>query len=321
MGVVSSNSVFLCLKRTQRRLLSQAESLVSRDDRTERAPQVVRSRTLACAIASVIASALLFASSSIAHEPPAEPNELAVDNKGSVDLADATEQIGTAGSESRSDRLAESAETGSVLDPNSPNVSAESWRTDQRLCGLNAVYVLLKMHECKVSYNELQSELPIAEDGITLRQMHDALRKRGLPARVVRGGFDQLSQVPLPAVAHLVVDRPTQFFARGRGHFVTVVSVNLQGVQCVDGTTGRLRTMPPAEFFREWSGYLLIVEPRGERAAHLVILVFCLCVAVGSWLVYANTGRRTVRNHSRPPSKSERYISSRETALEHPYNP
>jgi hypothetical protein len=162
--------------------------------------------------------------------------------------------------------------------------SDPSWRTDESLCGVNAAYVFLRLHNRQVDYSDLKRRLHRLHsrgDGVTLRDIDCAMQQDGLPTRVVRGDLRSVSEVPLPAVAHVVLDTPTRFAAGERGHYIVLLRFGTHDVRYIDGTTGRLRTDSIAQFFRTWSGYLLIAESTNTWLVPcgIATLGFVLCVA------------------------------------------
>ena len=93
--------------------------------------------------------------------------------------------------------------------------------------------------------------------GTNLLGLVQAAETLGFSARGVKGPYEALAQVPLPAIAH-VQDEP------GLGHFVVLYRVTTRGVVVADPARG-IQAQSRAEFCRRWTGYLLVVVP-GPRA-------------------------------------------------------
>jgi Peptidase C39 family len=189
------------------------------------------------------------------------------------------------------DGVAEASSTGDAADKSD---AGASWRMDQRLCGVNATYMFLGLLGCDVEYEELKDSLPVDEGGTRILYMRDAVRQQGLNAKVVRMDFRQLAKISFPAIAHVEKDLPADFELSHRGHYIILLSINeMDGIRYIDGTSGRFGTQQPANFFRESSGYLLLVDSGVKFVPELLLSLACICIAVTSWSFYAS--RRAYR--------------------------
>jgi len=134
-------------------------------------------------------------------------------------------------------------------------LGSETWRVAQK-CGVNALYVALRLHGKQVDYRELESRLPVGEDGSTLADMKACARAFGLHAEVVKATPEALTRCRLPVIAHCEQERSRS------GHYIVVMSVTPAGVQFIDGTTTAISTLTTSEFKQLWTGYLLVFENR-----------------------------------------------------------
>src|SRR5262249_8387056 len=90
--------------------------------------------------------------------------------------------------------------------------------------------------------------------GTTLMGLLLAAEKLGSSARGVKGPFEALASVPLPAIAHVKTED-------GLGHFVVLYKVKRNCVYIADPAKGREK-ISRDEFCRMWTGYLLLVVPQ-----------------------------------------------------------
>ncbi len=164
-----------------------------------------------------------------------------------------------------------------------PEARSDFWRRDDRVCGVNAAYVLLKACGCDVDYAELKDELLPASESrqTTLSQIQDAVSNRDLRVRAIRTDLRHLDKISLPAIAHVTQERPTGFLAGERGHYITIIEVDGGQLRYVDGTSGRIKSQTEARFFRIWSGYLLVLES-GTDTFHRFALPLCVLFATGA---------------------------------------
>ena len=93
--------------------------------------------------------------------------------------------------------------------------------------------------------------------GTNLLGMVQAAERIGFTARPVKGPYESLVDVPLPAIAHIVTEERT-------GHYVVLHKVTNKGVVVADPARGICK-MSEAEFTERWSGYLIILDPDRAR--------------------------------------------------------
>jgi ATP-binding cassette subfamily B protein len=87
--------------------------------------------------------------------------------------------------------------------------------------------------------------------------MVEAATRLGFVARGVRGPVQSLPKVPLPAVAHLVLERALQ-------HFVVVYAANGNEVRVMDPRDGQVHRLSATDFAERWSGVLVLMVPGPE---------------------------------------------------------
>src|SRR5262249_44722470 len=81
----------------------------------------------------------------------------------------------------------------------------------------------------------------------------------GCSVRAVKGPYEELPGVPLPAIAHVRTDE-------GLGHFVVLHRVRPRGVVVADPARG-VEKLSRETFSARWTGYLLLLSPRVELRA------------------------------------------------------
>ena len=95
--------------------------------------------------------------------------------------------------------------------------------------------------------------------GTNLLGLVQAAEKLGFSARGVKGPFDALPSVPLPAIAHVRTPE-------GLGHFVVLYRVQKDTVVVADPGRG-VETLSRDTFCSRWTGYLLLVMPQANAAS------------------------------------------------------
>lgn len=114
--------------------------------------------------------------------------------------------------------------------------------------------------------NHYQVNLPIArirqyantdKRGTNVLGIIEAAEKMGFTAKGVKGGFDSLDKIPLPAIAHLIQDKQLH-------HYVVIYKVEKFKVESASKITvmdpgfGKMETYTFEEFQKIWSGVLVL---------------------------------------------------------------
>lgn len=90
--------------------------------------------------------------------------------------------------------------------------------------------------------------------GTNVLGMIEAANKLGFEAKGVKGGFDSLSKIPLPAIAHVVVKKQLQ-------HYVVIYKVTNKYIEVMDPGDGKMHRKTIEEFKAEWTGVLILLLP------------------------------------------------------------
>ena len=130
---------------------------------------------------------------------------------------------------------------------------------DQSDCGAAALATIALHHRIPVGLQQMRDLAGTDRVGTNLLGLVQAAERLGFSAKGVKGPYEALAQVPLPAIAH-VQDR-----ARGWGTSSSSTGSRRAAVVVADPARG-VETLSRDEFCRRWTGYLLVVVP-GRRAA------------------------------------------------------
>jgi len=133
-------------------------------------------------------------------------------------------------------------------------------------------YIQIKQHDftdcaaaCLASVlGWYKKEVPIArirqlaatdQKGTTAWGIIRAAEQLDLTAKGVRGGIDDLNDIPLPAIAHVVVNGMLH-------HYVVIYAVTAHRIQVMDPAIGKLEWMDLTQFKESWSGVLVMLSPQ-----------------------------------------------------------
>ncbi|HIC8924101.1 TPA: peptidase domain-containing ABC transporter [Elizabethkingia anophelis] len=90
--------------------------------------------------------------------------------------------------------------------------------------------------------------------GTNVLGMVQGLEKMGFNAKGVKGGTDALPEIPLPAIAHIIVQGQLH-------HYVVIYSVKKDKITVMDPAYGKMQEYTIHEFSEIWTGVLILLEP------------------------------------------------------------
>jgi ATP-binding cassette subfamily B protein len=131
---------------------------------------------------------------------------------------------------------------------------------DQSDCGAAALATLAVHHRRPIGLEPMRDLAGTDRIGTNLLGLLEAAEKLGFAAKAVKGPFEALAQVPLPAIAHVKTEE-------GLGHFLVLHRVRNSAVVVADPARG-IQALTRDEFCQQWTGYLLLAvpEPNAGRA-------------------------------------------------------
>ena len=90
--------------------------------------------------------------------------------------------------------------------------------------------------------------------GTNVLGMIEAAEKMGFTAKGVKGGMDAIDKIPLPAVAHVIVQEQLH-------HYVVIYSVGKDKIEAMDPAYGKMETYTFEAFQKIWTGVLILFAP------------------------------------------------------------
>ena len=118
------------------------------------------------------------------------------------------------------------------------------------LCGAAALKAVLSAHDIESEIPDLAERLRTTPAGTSLLDLRLVATEEGLPGRSWVLDAEDLSRIPLPAIAFVYGD-----------HFVVIRTfVEADLLEVDDPSLGRLR-WPVASFSKAWSGETLVFDP------------------------------------------------------------
>lgn len=126
-------------------------------------------------------------------------------------------------------------------------------QADQSDCGAAALATVARQYRRPIGVQQVRDLAGTDRVGTNLLGLVDAAEALGFSAKGVKGTYEALSHVPLPAIAHIKTEA-------GLGHFIVLHHLTRQGVVVADPARG-LQTLSRDAFCQRWTGHLLLLVP------------------------------------------------------------
>ena len=127
---------------------------------------------------------------------------------------------------------------------------------DQSDCGAAALAMIAKHHRMALGLEQARMFAGTDRVGTTLLGLVQAAEKMGFSARAVKGAYEGLPTIPLPAIVHIKNEQ-------GLGHFVVLYRWYKGSVVIADPARGVV-TMSRADFCKCWTGYVVVMVPEQQ---------------------------------------------------------
>jgi ATP-binding cassette, subfamily C, bacteriocin exporter len=130
---------------------------------------------------------------------------------------------------------------------------------DQFDCGAAVLATVARHHGLAIGIGRIRELVGTDRIGTNLLGLSKGAEAIGFSAKGVKGDWDGLTQVPLPAVCHSINDQKL-------GHFLVVHRIRKDRVLVADPGKG-LITLTKDEFLKQWTGFALLLTPKDLRSA------------------------------------------------------
>lgn len=121
-------------------------------------------------------------------------------------------------------------------------------------CGAACLASIAAHYGLKFPISRIRQYAFTDKKGTNILGIIEAAKKLGLEAKGVKGPFECLTEIPKPAIAHVVVKEVLQ-------HFVVIYKVTDKYILIMDPGDGKLHKKSHEEFKKEWTGILVLLHP------------------------------------------------------------
>ncbi|WP_062123717.1 peptidase domain-containing ABC transporter [Geofilum rubicundum] len=121
-------------------------------------------------------------------------------------------------------------------------------------CGAACLASVASHYKLQLPVARIRQMAGTDKKGTNLLGMIKAAEKIGFTAKGVKGGADALPKIPLPAIAHVIVNKVLH-------HYVVLYRVSDAGVEYMDPADGQMHKRTIEEFSDMWTGVLMLLVP------------------------------------------------------------
>jgi len=125
---------------------------------------------------------------------------------------------------------------------------------DLKDCGAACIASVSAYFGAKLSIAKIRQIAHTDTRGTNVLGMIQGLESIGFNAKGVKGGVDALPDIPLPAIAHIIVNQQYH-------HYVVIYKINKNVIHIMDPGLGKEVKYSIEEFSKMWTGVLILVEP------------------------------------------------------------
>jgi len=125
---------------------------------------------------------------------------------------------------------------------------------DIRDCGAACLASVSSHYGLKLPIAKIRQLSHTDTRGTNVLGMVQGLEQMGFNAKGVKGGTDVLSEIPLPAIAHIITKEQYH-------HYVVIYKVSKGKIEVMDPAFGKMEEYTLEEFSKIWTGVLILMEP------------------------------------------------------------
>ena len=121
-------------------------------------------------------------------------------------------------------------------------------------CGAACLVSVAAYHRIQASVGEVRNFAGTDKLGTNIKGLLQAASHIGFQAKGAKGTIDKISSIPLPAIAHVILEN-------GLHHFVVIYKVGRNNIRYMDPQFGRMFKLTMHDFKKIWSGVLVLLIP------------------------------------------------------------
>ncbi len=127
-------------------------------------------------------------------------------------------------------------------------------------CGAACLASVSAHYDLKIPIARIRQWAGTDKKGTNAWGLIKAAEKLGFSAKGVKGELEAMNEVPLPAIAHVIVKKTLQ-------HYVVIYKFTKEYLEIMDPGDGLMHRKTHVEFTEEWTGVLILLSPNQEFIA------------------------------------------------------
>lgn len=131
---------------------------------------------------------------------------------------------------------------------------------DIRDCGAACLASISAFYNLKIPIARIRQMAHTDKRGTNVLGLIKGAEALGFDAKGVRGAIDALPNIPLPAIAHIIVNQNLH-------HFVVIYKVTEKYVEVMDPGMGKMEKYSLDDWEKTWTGVLVLMQPNNDFVA------------------------------------------------------
>jgi ATP-binding cassette, subfamily C, bacteriocin exporter len=121
-------------------------------------------------------------------------------------------------------------------------------------CGAACLASIAAFYKYNIAIATIRQYASTDHRGTNLLGLIEAANKMGFSAKGVKGPYESISQIPKPAILHVVINKTLH-------HYVVFLKINKNYVKFMDPYDGKIHKKSHKEFKEIWNGIMLLIVP------------------------------------------------------------
>lgn len=134
------------------------------------------------------------------------------------------------------------------------NKSSKIKQRDITDCGATCLASIAAHYQLNIPVSRIRQYAGTDKRGTNVLGLIEAAEKLGFQAKGAKGTIENLSKIPLPAIAHVVLKNGFQ-------HFVVIFKITKKDITYMDPADGIFKKKKISDFSIEWSGVIVLILP------------------------------------------------------------
>ncbi len=127
-------------------------------------------------------------------------------------------------------------------------------------CGAACLASVAAHYKLKLPIARIRQIAGTDKKGTNLYGMIQAAEQLGFTAKGVKGKSDSLPKIPLPAIAHVIINKKLQ-------HYIVIIKANSDQIEYMDPADGKTHKLKINSFEEIWTNVLLLLVPSKDFSA------------------------------------------------------